>query len=230
MSKRAKLQSVRIPSEVDVNALHFFTRTDRSGRKKVYMHYGISERFVVETPWMPSWKGVEDEGSFVNATYPKYQIRCNLQDHMVPDSEHAAFATMLQRVESRIIDAAVANSLEWFQSERPLSRRVIQQDHLQPLLKYSAGRWPPEFKMKLRYFNGQWETTARREDCQEHVTEDLHAVVRGRMDVKAIVECTELWLYNNKVGCTWTVQRFKYRPTLPMYAFREDACATKAGQ
>ena len=224
VAKMGDQNPVLLPDEVDTTIIEFATRMGRDGQKKVYLNYG-TRRLMVQTPWMTSYRGVEDMSTAygeASSGPPKYQIRCGIMDHETPDSESAAFVAMLKRMEAKVTEAAILNSQEWFK-KRNLSKTVITEAMLQPMIRFSKdsqtgeldGRWPPEFKMKLQCYDGEWQCVAYNgSDLTDpvEVKEDLATVVTGRVEVKAIVECSQVWVLNGKLGCTWNVRQLLFRP------------------
>lgn len=220
-TKSGNNKLVLLPNEVDTTMMEFATRMGRDGQKKVYLNYGTS-RLMVQTPWMLSYRGIEDTNASFGDTGspPKYQIRCSLQDYETAGTESADFITMLQKMEARVTDAAIANSQDWFK-KASLSKAVIKEAMLQPMIRFSKdsqtgeldGRWPPEFRMKVQCYDGEWQCLAY--DGTKSNTEvkgDLAEVVKGRVEVKAIVECTQVWIMNGKLGCTWNTKQLLFRP------------------
>ena len=214
---------VLLPDEVDTTIMEFATRMGRDGQKKVYLNYG-TRRLMVETPWMGSYRGIEDTSAAFGETTgpPKYQIRCGIRDHDMPGSEAAAFVAMLQRMEAKVTEAAILNSQEWFK-KRNLSKEVVTEAMLQKMIRFSVdaqtgepdGRWPPEFRMKLQCYDGDWKCVAYDgSDAAKpvKVEDDLAKVVTGRVEVKGIVECSQVWVLNGKLGCTWNVRQLLFRP------------------
>lgn len=212
--KRTKhtANQVRLVSEVDTGALQIITRTDANGRPKIYTNYG-TDRFVLETPWLPCY-GLDNGGKYAaESAYPKYTFRCNLQDHADEESEHAQFMRMMDRVDSKVVDEAVKNSVAWG-IKKATSREVVIGAMLNPSVKVPTDpRWSPDFKMKVPCFDGEWPVAAYKvvEGGHEQLTGDLFEQVKGKMEVKAIIECTGVWVFNGKLGCTWTVRQFQYR-------------------
>ena len=100
-TKSGNNKQVLFPNEVDTTMMEFATRMGRDGQKKVYLNYGTS-RLMVQTPWMLSYRGIEDTNASFGDTGspPKYQIRCSLQDYETAGSESADFVTMLQKTEA----------------------------------------------------------------------------------------------------------------------------------
>ena len=212
----SKKQKIMLSSEIDINAIEFVTRKHSDGQNRVYMNHR-SEAMEVQTPWMLSYRGIEDSSARFNDQKPKYQFQCTLTDFNNSDSETSEFINMLQRIESRLIDAAILNSKDWFMKE-VLSREVVDQAMLVPSIRYPMDKEtgerdstrPPDFRMKTPCYDGEWRCDGYTEDGNQ-IDGDLAEHVQGRMQVKAIIRCSQVWLKNNKLGCTWTVKQFMYR-------------------
>ena len=225
VAKMTVAHAVLLPQEVDTQVIDFVNRTGRDGQKKVFVNYG-TRKLMVQTPWMTSFRGIEDANA--NSTYgetnghPKYIIRCGLHDYDKPESESAHFVDMVRRMEEKVTEGAIVNSFEWFK-KRNLTKTIITEAMLQRMLKFSTdpqtgepnGRWPPEFKMKVQCYDGEWKCVAydgTNESAPVKVEDNLADVVKGRMEVKAIIECSQVWVLNGKLGFTWNVKQLMYRP------------------
>ena len=102
-----------------------------------------------------------------------------------------------------------------------------------PTLKFSRDKntgdiseqYPPKLKVKVPCWEGEWQCEVYNHTNSKKVEGDLSEIVTGRMEARAIIQCTGLWFAAGKFGASWKLLMLEYKSLeqgIKPYAFRNN--------
>ena len=193
-----------------------------SGGKSVYMNNGDTQGIVMQTPSMKCPFGIKsfDEES------QKFTLELSFGQNFEENKSNKGFHDALDKFDEKILEDGVENSMSWF-SKKGVSKDVLKALYT-PQLRVSKdretgepdGKYPPTFRLKIPYYDGQWQCKIYDEN-KNKIEDDLRDILVAGCEVKALVKCGGLWFVSGKYGCTWkALQLIVKRPQgFTNYAF-----------
>ena len=187
-----------------------------NGAKLVYVNYDNS-RFNVQTPWMDMpW----DMSCFNEGPYPKYSMELSFRG-VDEDPDQAAFLDRFNKLDQRLIDLGVENSVQWFKKKN-ISRDTVENGLYNPIVRVSKdretgepdGKWPSTFRLKVPNRDGKWSGTfvnsetgkefkVNSPEAEDHTP--LENVLVKNAKVRAIIQCVGLWIASGNYMCQWQI-------------------------
>ena len=199
-----------------------------------YLKYG-SGQLNIETPWLSTYNGIQqpppeyrsDDGN------PKYSCNFSLSGYRGETPEVEAFYKFLQKFEDKVLNACKENG--WL-GKKNMTREVVEalfSPIIKPAIDKETGevseKYPPQIKIKVPYYEGQFQCEVYQQTSNgEHkkIEGSLDEVVCGRLNARAIIQCTMIWFAGGKFGSSWKLKQMEYKPLeqgLKPYAFRNNS-------
>tara|TARA_B100001093_G_scaffold173743_1_gene166593 strand:+ start:586 stop:1497 length:912 start_codon:yes stop_codon:yes gene_type:complete len=224
------------PQEVDVSKMRYSpVKSLPSGAKIIYLNHGegIAPLFV-QTPefTVPFDNGAtyfaDNDGS------GKYAIKVSM-DNLDSNPAMKEFHNMLTRMDDKIMNDGIANSLAWFKKKNP-NADVIKELYT-PMVKVSRdsetgepnGKWADSFGFKIVKRDGKVQCDCY--DSEKNILTvdgddavDLEGMFKKGTKVKMILKCNGLWIASGKFGCTWRAEQIRINAPVGFsgYAFSSD--------
>ena len=230
---------VYYPKEIDLTKLSYseLKQMGTGPARTCYINYN-GGKLAIETPWLTSSFGIRqpapeyrDEGA-----PPKYSIEFNLKGYRGENTEVKELYDLLTRLQKKILTDSCTFSADWHKKQK-MSEDVAEA-LFTPIVKFAKDKntgeptdmYPPTIKAKAQCWEGEWKCQAMRKETGEIVDGDLSEHVSGRINGRAIIECTSLWFAGGKFGTTWNLKMIEYESTsqaVPTnYAFRQATPVT----
>ena len=231
-------QNIYKAKNVDLNTLIFTkVKTNSRGGKQVYA-YHKGGPFRVQTPKLTLPFGVTSNvgGKYYKEGDPvKYTIDFSLGGAEKGNSVDI-FKEMLRELDNKLLDAAVENSIEWFNKEK---KRVVLEDQYKKLLqpaidketKKETDKFPPRMRAKLTQDDKQNITTELYNKEGEVIvldeTNTIEDVLTKGSQVQAVLQNAGIYfMAGGAFGMTWRVVQMRVFPVkkkIEGYAFVEDS-------
>ena len=213
---------VNYANEVDLSKITYseLKQMGNGPARMCYINYN-GGKLAIETPWLSSSFGIRqpppeyrDEGA-----PPKYTIDFNLRGYRGEDEAVNKLYDFLLSLQNKLI-------------EDTMVRKAIAECLFTPIVKFSNDKstgeptdmYPPTIKATAQCWEGEWKCQAMRKGTGEMVESDLSEHVSGRINGRAIIECSSLWFAGGKFGTTWNLKMIEYESSsqaVPTnYAFR----------
>lgn len=223
-----------LPSEVDPSKISY-TEVKAMGNglgKTCYVNYEGGP-LLLELPWMTTWDGIAlppAEYRDENAP-PKYSMQFSLNGHAGDQPEVKELFDCMSGIQTQLVQDACANSMQWHKKAKMTPE--VAEAILSPLVKIALDKdtgevleqYPPKFKVKVPYWDGEFNCSVFKSGTRTPLTGDLSEQVCGRMEARAIVKCGGLWFVGSKFGMSWKLVQMEYRTVeqagLASYAFRD---------
>lgn len=230
---------VYYPNEIDVSKVSYseLKQMGSGPARTCYINYN-SGKLAIETPWLSSSFGIRqpapeyrDEGA-----PPKYTIDFNLRGYRGEDPKVKELYDMLLQLQEKILNDACTYSMDWHKKQK-MSTDVAEA-LFTPIVKFAKDKntgeptdmYPPTIKAKAQCWEGEWKCQAIQKGTGELVEGDLSELVSGRINGRAIIECSSLWFAGGKFGTTWNLKMIEYESTsqaVPSnYSFRQATPVT----
>lgn len=225
-----------LPHEVDFSKLHYseVKQMGNGPAKMCYLDYG-GNKFVLETPWLLTYDGIRQpppEFRDENAA-PKYSIEFSMKGYKGEDDEVKAFYDMLENFQNKLLDDSCHKNYSYAWHKKKDMSRAVAEALYSPTLKFSRDKdtgdiseqYPPKLKVKVPCWEGEWQCEAYNHADQKKVEGDLSELVTGRMEARAIIQCTGLWFAAGKFGASWKLLMLQYKSLeqgIKPYAFRTN--------
>ena len=224
---------VHYANEVDLSKITYseLKQMGSGPARTCYINYN-GGKLAIETPWLSSSFGIRqpppeyrDEGA-----PPKYTIDFNLRGYRGEDPQVQELHTFLTQLQDKILEDSCEYSMDWHKKQK-MSKDVAEA-LFTPIVKFSKDKntgeptdmYPPTIKAKAQCWEGEWKCQAMRKGTGEMVEGDLSEHVSGRINGRAIIECSSLWFAGGKFGTTWNLKMIEYESSsqaVPTnYAFR----------
>jgi hypothetical protein len=236
-SKAAPSSGPFLPHEVDLNQLRYsdVKQMGNGPAKMCWLDYG-NNKLVLETPWMMSYDGIRqppaefrDEGA-----PPKYSIDFSLKGYKGENDEVKAFYDLLTKFQDKLLDDCCKPEYAFAWHKKKTMVRDVAEAIFTPVVKFSTDKntgevsdqYPPKFKLKVPCWEGEWKCDVYNSTTQTKVEGDLSTVVCGRLEARAIIQCTGLWFAGSKFGSSWKLVQMEYKPqdqAISGYAFRSPS-------
>lgn len=198
-----------------------------------YINYNGYGKLAIETPWLTSSFGIRqpapeyrDEGA-----PPKYTMDFNLKGYRGEDPKVQELHDLLVQLQDKILTDSCTYAMDWH--KKPKMSKDVAEALFTPIVKFAKDKntgeptdmYPPTIKVKAQCWEGEWKCQAMRKGTGEMVEGDLSEHVSGRVNGRAIIECSSLWFAGGKFGTTWNLKMIEYESTsqaVPSnYAFRQ---------
>lgn len=224
---------VYYPNEIDLSKISYseLKQMGNGPARTCYINYN-GGKLAIETPWLGSSFGIRqpppeyrDEGA-----PPKYTIDFNLRGYRGEDPKVKELHDLLTKLQDKILNDSCAYSMDWHKKQK-MSTDVAEA-LFTPIVKFAKDKntgeptdmYPPTIKAKAQCWEGEWKFQAMRKETGEIVEGDLSEHVCGRINGRAIIECSSLWFAGGKFGTTWNLKMIEYESSsqaVPTnYAFR----------
>ena len=205
-----------------------------SGGRAIYINYNGGP-LMLQTPDMTAPFGVSVWNNERTGLPEKYNIDVSFQGRDSRESVQR-FYDAIHAMDEKLVTDAMENSMAWFKKRFP-SRAVVEA-LFTPMIKHAKDRetgevtdkYPPTFKMTLPFRDGAFQVDGVYDDRRRDL--DLMEVInregRGKGSrVRAIIQCSGIWVAGGKFGCTWKVKQLIMVPPamLKPFAFLPDDSA-----
>jgi len=208
------------PQDVDVSNFKYSkVNTMSNGAKTLYLNNGegISPLFVQS----PEMTVPFDSGKYYpdNETSGKYTIKVSM-DNMETNPQMKAFHDMLVRMDEKVMNDGIENSLAWFKKKNP-NGDVIKELYT-PMVKVSLdaetgepnGKWAPSFGFKIvkrdeKVLADCYDSNKNKLETEGESAVNLETMFTKGTKVKMILKCNGLWIASGKFGCTWRAEQIK---------------------
>lgn len=225
-----------LPHEVDFSKLNYseVKQMGNGPAKMCYLDYG-GNKLVLETPWMLTYDGIRQpppEFRDENAA-PKYSIEFSMKGYKGEDDEMKAFYEMLENFQNKLLDDSCNTKYSYAWHKKKEMSRDVAEALYSPTLKFSRDKntgdiseqYPPKLKVKVPCWEGDWQCEVYNYADQKKVEGNLSELVTGRMEARAIIQCTGLWFAAGKFGASWKLLMLQYKSLeqgIKPYAFRNN--------
>jgi hypothetical protein len=198
-----------------------------------YINYNGYGKLVIETPWLTSSFGIRqppleyrDEGA-----PPKYTMDFNLNGYRGESPQVQELYDLLVKLQDKILEDSCKYATDWHKKQK-MSKDVAEA-LFTPIVKFAKDKitgeltdmYPPTIKVKAPCWEGEWKCQAICKDTGKFVEGDLSEHLSGRVNGRAIIECSSLWFAGGKFGTTWNLKMIEYESTsqaVPTnYSFRQ---------
>lgn len=223
---------VYYPEEIDLSKISYseLKQMGNGPARTCYINYK-GGKLAIETPFLTSSFGIRqppqefrDEGA-----PPKYTIDFNLRGYRGEDPKVKELHDLLTHLQDKILGDSCTYSMEWHKKQK-MSKDVAEA-LFTPIVKFAKDKngeptdmYPPTIKVKAQCWEGEWKFQAICKETGEIVEGDLSEQVCGRINGRAIIECSSLWFAGGKFGVTWNLKMIEYESSsqaVPAnYAFR----------
>ena len=192
------------------------------GGKQSYLNYN-NNRLVMQTATMTVPFGLNVyENNGVNEYSVSLSFRETEQNPKIKE-----FMDVIAQIDEKLLQEGHKNSKTWFKSD--LSLDVIKAFYT-PSLKYGKDKdgnvtsYPPTIKLKLRKFDGAFETKFYDMDGNPYKDIPIEDLLVKGVQITAIMECTGVWFVGSKFGLTWRAKQIaihKLPEKLSDFAFKD---------
>jgi hypothetical protein len=197
---------------------------NRKGGKVVYLSLNevtssARQRITIQTPVVALPFGVTPYQEASTGEIQSYSVDMSFNGYDVAGSPIARFLDKMRALDETILDAAVANSKEWFGKQ--MSREIVAEFYRKLVRDPSDPKYSPVMRTKVQLNNGEPAALFFGEDRQPRTID----YVTKRSSVMMILELDRLWFVNKNFGCTWRVLQLKVcsKPRhLEGYSFQDD--------
>jgi hypothetical protein len=223
-----------LPSEVDFSKFAYseLKQMGNGPAKTCYVNYN-GGKLVIETPWMTTPFGIRqppiefrDEGAA-----PKYSIEFTLKGYEGEDPAVQALYDFMQKLQEKFLEDSCTHAMDWHR-KKTMSKDVAEA-LFTPLIRRSKDKatgeftdvYAPTFKAKVQCYEGEWKAKVIQKGSRDYLEGDLSEQVNGRMNARAILECSSLWFAGGKFGASWKLVMMEYessdQQTNTAFAFRD---------
>lgn len=225
------MSDIILPNQLDVSKISYgIPKQLDNGGRVIYINYA-SKNLMIQTPWMyapfgvsvwPGERGIPEKYT-LDLSFSDRDSRAGVKD----------FFDMLLKLSERVVSDALDNSNLWFKKKYP-SRDVVDALFTSNI-RYSKDKitgevtnlYPPSFKLNLPYRNGAFNFPVYGANKEIIDLMKIHeSSGRGKgSKVKAIIQCTSIWIAGGKFGLSWKVcqMHMKIPTVLTGYAFIPSA-------
>lgn len=215
--------SVPLYSSFDATALRFAPlEKNKKGGKVVNVYAptedGSKRRIMIQTPVVAVPFGVTPYQEAATGEIQSYSIDITFRNHET-DPRIADFLGRMRGLDDALLDAAVANSKEWFGKQ--MAKDVVK-EFIRKLVRDPTNKqYPPVMKIKVPIVNGEPASQFYDENRQPV---SIDYITKGST-LKMILELGSVWFVNKNFGVTWRLLQAAVvtRPKrLDTYAFADD--------
>lgn len=212
-------------SNLDINKVTFGDiRLNKAGGKSVPIKYnGQPLQIRLEKTSYPMGVNVKETDNGTAYTMSLTLKGCDpyAKERAGPDAGSiGTLYNFLQDLQSRVLDAAEANSTKWFSKTR--SRSVLEDTmkmFISPSVEKVNGEWvasgkyPPSLKMKVPVYDGRvaMDVTDSQGKPVEVTTDNIQQVFPKRVEASVVVS-PGIYVSGQGFGVTWRVSYAKVSP------------------
>jgi hypothetical protein len=212
-------------SNLDINKVTFGDiRLNKAGGKSVPIKYnGQPLQIRLEKTSYPMGVNVKETDNGTAYTMSLTLKGCDPYAKERAGPEVGSIGTLynfLQDLQTRVLDAAEANSTKWFSKTR--SRSVLEDTmkmFISPSVEKVNGEWvasgkyPPSLKMKVPVYDGRvaMDVTDSQGKPVEVTTDNIQQVFPKRVDASVVVS-PGIYVSGQGFGVTWRVSYAKVSP------------------
>ena len=202
----------------------------QSGAKQANLNYA-GERFVLQTALSmtcPFGLNVADKFG-----PPEFSVDLSFRG-VEQRAELKEFQDVISQIDEALISEGTKNAKTWFKAD--VGREVVKAFYTTSL-KFSKDKegnplpYPPTIKLKLRKYDGQFETKFYDVNGKPYRDVPLEELLVKGVQVTAIMECGGVWFAGSKFGLTWRAKQIaihKLPEKMGDFAFRGLGSAKKA--
>lgn len=156
--------------------------------------------YLIQTPklrlpfGMQQFEGKDDKSN-------SYSLSLSLDNYRDLSNHECEFLKGIKAIDEHIKALAIENSQTWF-------RKSMKKDVIDELFSSSireSSEWPPTFKCKLPYYQGNFNCDfydqSRKKSQVESITQNCHII--------GLVNITSIWFVNNRFGVSWQLKQLQ---------------------
>lgn len=206
--------TIILPKDFDVSAVSFgAVRTQESGGKLIYIAYN-GKPLVIQTPKCHAPFGISKWSDEKGHAADKYSLELSFKGHDQPDSNMASFFDSIKSIDDVIKEAAVINSLTWFNKKKFSVDSA--NDMFSSPIKYhmengeaSMRKFAPRIRLTIPIDReGKFTCHAFIDRKKVQLTADM----TKHCDITAIIRATGLWIISSRYGVTYKVEQLLIEP------------------
>jgi len=220
-----------LPKTINFDRITFSKlQTLKNGTKSVYINHK-DESLVIQTPKMNApfplskykVKGAGEVPDVEPGTIEKLNLNLalNAENKSVDN-----FVKFLKQLEVSILDAAMANRMEWFKDAYEMD---TLKELFTPLIQYPRDpttgevieKYSPTFKVGVQVVKDGNILC----DCYDAAGNsiELETISKGTQ-INSIIKCQGIWFAGGKFGCSWKVIQLRVEPPAGIdgYSFDDD--------
>jgi hypothetical protein len=193
-----------------------------SGGKVVNLYNKhFKESLTISTPLILTWGAQEGQESGTKKPTGKWTMALQFptKEYSNPDLE--AFLTSMKTLETKVKEAAMTNSKEWFGKE--IKSMDVIEEKFNAMLKYPKKEKggveldynkPPTLTAKIPQWSGVWKPEIYDEEGEPlfvHGKVNSHLspleYLKPKTHVICLLQCGGLWFVNGKISITWNLKQ-----------------------
>ena len=211
------------PSDWDTSAVKFLPpRVNDMGGKAINVISRQTNRSLhISTPLMMTW-GIADYVNEHGESDGKFSITLNFPNDEYSTDATSEFLQKMKDFESKILDAAVENSEQWWGEK--MSREICKHTFF-PYIKYRKNKEtkkldfesPPSIRAKVPKYGDKWNVELYDTDSnQMFPCDDPDATppdfVPKMSNIACVLQCGGIWIGGKGWGLTWKMVQGVVKP------------------
>ena len=211
------------PSDWDTSAVKFLPpRVNYMGGKAINVISRQTNRSLhISTPLMMTW-GIADYVNEHGESDGKFSITLNFPNEEYSNEATSEFLKKMKDFESKILDAAVENSEQWWGEK--MSREICKHTFF-PWIKYRKNKEtkkldlesPPSIRAKVPKYGDKWNVELYdTESNQMFPCDDPDATppdfVPKMSNIACVLQCGGIWIGGKGWGLTWKMVQGVVKP------------------
>lgn len=211
------------PSDWDTSAVKFLPpRVNDMGGKAINVISRQTNRSLhISTPLMMTW-GIADYVNEHGESDGKFSITLNFPNEEYSNEATSEFLKKMKDFESKILDAAVENSEQWWGEK--MSREICKHTFF-PWIKYRKNKEtkkldlesPPSIRAKVPKYGDKWNVELYdTESNQMFPCDDPDATppdfVPKMSNIACVLQCGGIWIGGKGWGLTWKMVQGVVKP------------------
>jgi len=211
------------PSDWDTSAVKFLPpRVNDMGGKAINVISRQTNRSLhISTPLMMTW-GIADYVNEHGESDGKFSITLNFPNEEYSTEATGEFLKKMKEFESKILDAAVENSEQWWGEK--MSREICKHTFF-PYIKYRKNKEtkkldldsPPSIRAKVPKYGDKWNVELYDTDSNQlFPCEDPDATppdfVPKMSNIACVLQCGGIWIGGKGWGLTWKMIQGVVKP------------------
>ena len=211
------------PSDWDTSAVKFLPpRVNDMGGKAINVISRQTNRSLhISTPLMMTW-GIADYVNEHGESDGKFSITLNFPNEEYSTDATGEFLKKMKEFESKILDAAVENSEQWWGEK--MSREICKHTFF-PYIKYRKNKEtkkldldsPPSIRAKVPKYGDKWNVELYDTDSNQlFPCEDPDATppdfVPKMSNIACVLQCGGIWIGGKGWGLTWKMVQGVVKP------------------
>lgn len=198
-------------------------RSQDNGAKSIFIAYNGAP-LIVQTPRMACPFGLKKWSN--DPKKPDQVDKLNLELSFKGFHENAAVRRALevfQNLDNKLLQDALDNSMMWF--KRKYTSTDVVEALYTPMVRHAkdketgarTDKFPPTLRLNVPHVAGR--VACEVYNSSQEVIPDLAAVETKGAHVRAIIQCTGVWVAGGKFGCAWKVVQLCVEPPLGISGF-----------